>query len=100
MMTSISTTEGLAGPSRAPSVRRVRSVGGGGSVRSYVRITAVIDPENYTGDILNGPDDTTEKETGITIKVKGATANAYSIGYSNFADKSGDVYYLDGSLLG
>jgi hypothetical protein len=100
MMTSIGTTEGLAGPSRAPSVRRVRSVGGGGSVRSYVKITAVTDPENYTGDILNGPDDETIKETGVSIKVKGATANAYIVGYTAFADKSGDVYYLDGFLLG
>jgi len=101
MMTSIGTTEGLAGPSRAPSVRRVRTGGtGAGSVRSYVKITAVTDPENYTGDILNGPDDETIKETGISIKVKGATANAFSIGYSDFADKSGDAYYLDGFLLG
>ena len=42
MMTSIGTTEGLAGPSRAPSVRRVRTGGtGAGSVRSYVKITAI-----------------------------------------------------------
>ena len=39
-------------------------------------------------------------DTDVTIKVKGATANSFEVGYANFADNVDDVYYLDGSLLG
>tara|TARA_R110002167_G_scaffold256475_1_gene462849 strand:+ start:1991 stop:2332 length:342 start_codon:yes stop_codon:yes gene_type:complete len=81
--------------------RRIRSLGGGGSgSRAYVVITAVTDAANYVGDVITGPDDATIITGGVAIKVKGATANAFEVGYPNFADVVGDVYYLDGSVLG
>ena len=101
MMTSIGTTEGLAGPSRAPSVRRVRTGGtGAGSVRSYVVITTIIDAENYTGDVVVGPEDLTVTTANVSIKVVNATTNPYQIGYSAFSDVVENTYYIDGNLLG
>lgn len=82
--------------------RRVRTGGisdDGGS-RSYVVITSVSSPSSYTGDVLTSPDDSTVVESGVTIKVLGALTNAFEVDYSNFADKSDDVYYLDGRILG
>lgn len=101
MMGSIGVTEGLPTESRMPSVRRIRSTGGGdGGTRSYVIITAVTDPANYIGNVITSPEDPTVVTADVAIKVSGATANEFEIGYSNFADKSGDIYYLSGGLLG
>ena len=77
----------------------VVETGGGGS-RAYVIITAVTDPANYVGDVITGPDDATIITVGVAIKVKNATANEFAIGYPNFADVVGDVYWLDGFVLG
>lgn len=104
-MTSIGATEGMPTEARAPSARRIRSIGGGGGgTRSYVAITAVTDSANYIGDILNNPEDATIIKTGVNIKVIGATANAYTVGYKAFADSGTDdlgdtYYYIDGFLL-
>lgn len=75
-------------------------VEGGGAERPYVIITSVIDAENYKGNVLGGPDDPTVKETGVNIKVPGATSNDFSVGYTAFSDLVSSVYYLDGFLLG
>jgi len=77
----------------------VVETGGGGS-RSYVIITAVTSPSLYTGNVITSPDDSTVIDTGVTIKVSGALGNEFEVGYSAFADKVDDVYYLDGFLLG
>jgi len=78
--------------------RRIRSLGGGGT-RSYVEITSVSSPSEYIGDVYSGPGgDITE--TGVSILVANATSNEFEVGYSNFADKADDIYYLDGYLLG
>ncbi len=105
MMASISTTEGLPTEARAPSVRRIRSPGGGGGgTRSYVKITSVTSPSTYVGDVIVGPDDGTPLIEDIVIKVENALLNAFDVGYSSFADKytngSGvDEYYLAALLL-
>lgn len=75
-------------------------VEGGGAERPYVIITSVVDAANYKGDVLGGPDDPTVKETGVNIKVPGATSNDFSVGYTAFSDLVSSVYYLDGFLLG
>ena len=105
MMTSISTTEGLTGPSRAPSVRRVRTGGAASTAqRAYVVITSVESASSYIGDVITSPDDATVITEGVTIKVENALSNAFDVGYSNFADKTkdgdgNDVYYLAALLL-
>lgn len=76
------------------------SRGGGGGSRAYVVITAVTDAANYVGDVIAGPDDPTIITADVAIKVKNATANEFAIGYPNFADVVGDVYWLDGFVLG
>jgi hypothetical protein len=87
-------------PTRGRPIRRDRGIGGGGGSRSYVVITAVTDAANYVGNVITSPDDSTVIDTGVAIKVNGATANSFEVGYENFADNVDDVYYLDGSLLG
>ena len=84
---------------RGRPIRRDRGIGGGGS-RAYVVITAVTDAANYTGNVITSPDDPTIITAGVAIKVQGATANEFEVGYSNFADVVDDVYYLGGGLLG
>ena len=80
--------------------RVVRSIGlGGGGVRSYVTITASQSAESYTGNVVEGPEDSTVVEAGVSIRVKGATENALYEGYSGFADAVNDIYYLSGDLL-
>lgn len=72
---------------------------GGGGVRAYVVITAVTDAANYTGDVLKGPGSIDVVTAGVSIKVFGAEENPLSVGYTNFADKVDDVYYLNADLL-
>jgi hypothetical protein len=100
---ALNAIESMTQPKNRASRRRVRSKGGG-SVRQWVEITSVTDPSTYIGKLYDFPDGDIE-ETGITIKVYGATSNEYKVGYSAFADKSKDgsgneVYYIDGYLLG
>ena len=96
--------ESLKMPKVRTSRRRVRSVGGGGSVREYVTITSVIDAANYIGDVYDRPGGEVV-DTGASIQVLDAVSNEYEEGYSAFADKStdsngDDVYFIDGYLLG
>lgn len=94
------TVRNIQQQTRTQPRRRIRSLGGGGT-RAYVVITNNDDgPAEYVGDVINGPDDPTVKTADVVIKVSGATANDFEVGYSNFADKSGDVFYLSGGLLG
>lgn len=74
--------------------------GGGGAERPYVIITSVIGPSEYIGDVLTSPDDPTVKESTVDIRVPGALANPFEVGYTAFSDKVEDVYYLEGDLLG
>ena len=76
----------------------VVETGGGG--RAYVVITAVTDAANYVGDVITGPDDPTIITVGVAIKVKNATSNEFNIGYDDFADVIGEIYWLDGDVLG
>lgn len=83
-------------------IAHVGGAGGGG--RSWVIITSVTDAANYIGNVLSGPSGTVSKE-GVDIRVFNATANEFSEGYANFADKGTDsegneAYYLDGAILG
>ena len=105
MMTSIGATEGMPTEARAPSARRIRSIGGGGGgTRSYVVITSVNSASSYVGDVITSPDDNTVITEDVNIKVENASTNAFEVGYSSFADKSkdgggNDVYYLAALLL-
>jgi len=96
---SVSYTENIGNPTRPIKRRIVRQRGGGGGVRAYVVITAVTDAANYVGNVLKGPGQTTIVTTGVSISVFGATENPLPVGYTNFADKVEDVYYLNGDLL-
>lgn len=71
----------------------------GGGVRAYVVITTATDAEHYIGNVLKGPGQTTIVKTDVEIQVFGAAENKLSVGYTNFADKVEDVYYLNGDLL-
>ena len=97
---SVAYTENIGNPTQPTKRRIVRQRrGGGGGVRAYVEITTVTDAENYKGDVLEGPGSSTVVTAGVTIKVQGAEENPLSIGYSNFADKVDDIYYLNADLL-
>ena len=107
MLRAISATENSAPVSKGRLRRRIRT-GGAGSVRSYVRITEVIDAANYIGNVLEGPDDDTVTDEGVIIRVDGAKSNPFGVDYSAFADGGSaeiddvqtTVFYLDGYLLG
>lgn len=71
----------------------------GGAAREWVVITAVNSPSSYVGDVYDKPGGSV-KETGVDIGVFGASTNEYNVGYGAFADKSEDIYYIDGYLLG
>lgn len=79
------------------------SQGGGAAERPWVVITSSSSPSEYTGDVYTGPNGDLI-ETGVSVAVKGATANVFKEGYEAFGDKvtegESDIYYLDGYLLG
>jgi|11BtaG_2_1085332.scaffolds.fasta_scaffold14740_2 hypothetical protein len=96
--------EAMTQPKNRASRRRVRSVSSGGSVRKWVVITSVINPNEYMGELYDYPDGELE-EPSIKILVYGAESNEFESGYAAFADKAEDsngdeVYYIDGFLLG
>jgi hypothetical protein len=95
--------ESLAPRKRNAPRRRIRSSSKGGSVRQWIIVTSSSSPSEYTGDVYTGPNGDLVEE-GVTVKVNGATANAFEEGYAAFGDKveedGEDVYYLDGYLLG
>ena len=106
-MTSIGATEGMPTEARAPSSRRIRSIGGGGgSVGAFVKVTQIITAAKYIGDLyLEGPYQTAASEIGINIEIYGATTNPLSIGEGGFAVKSKnssseDTWFIEGLLLG
>ncbi len=72
----------------------------GGGSRAYVVITSVTDAANYIGDVIVGPNDPTILTADVEIKVQGATANEFEVGYSNFSDVVNEIHYLNGGLLG
>ena len=106
MVTSIGATEGMPTEARAPSARRIRSIGGGGSVGAFVKVTQIITAAKYIGDLyLARPYQTAASEIGINIEIYGATTNPLSIGEGGFAVKSKnssseDTWFIEGLLLG
>ena len=79
---------------------RTKSKGGGGAERPFIEITGVIDAENYIGNVLTSPINSTVLKTGVFIVVPGALSNPFEIGYQTFSDFVEDFYYIDGFLLG
>ncbi|MEE9352576.1 MAG: hypothetical protein V3U78_09970 [Thiotrichaceae bacterium] len=106
MLNSIQVTENLTSQTRAPKRRIVRQRrASGGGTRSYVIITSFIDAENYIGNVITSPFDSTIITPDVKIVVKDGTTNAFDVGYTNFADLTTftdgtERYMLDGYLLG
>jgi len=95
--------EAMTTPKNKSPRRRVRTPSKGGGSRSWVKITSVEDPANYTGSVYTAPTGSLIK-SGVTIKVFGATSNEFQVGYASFADlvteEGAEVYYIDGAVLG
>lgn len=72
----------------------------GGAERPFVIITEVIDAATYIGNVLTSPDDSTIIKSDVSIKVRGATSNDYSVDADGFCDLVDAVYYLSGGVLG
>ena len=96
---SVAYTENIGNPNQPTKRRIVRQRrGSGGGVRSWVIITASTSAANYTGNVLDGPGGDVVT-TDVVIKVFGALENPLAAEYANFADKVGDIYYLNADLL-
>jgi hypothetical protein len=85
---------------RGRPIRRDRGGQGGSASRAYVVITSVTNESYYIGNVIGGPDDPTVSTADVSIRVKGATYNAFEVGFVSFSDVVDGIYYIEGFLLG
>ena len=98
MLNAVNFVEGMAAPVHARSNRRVRSSGGGGAERPYLKIKTVTDANNYTADIIT-PTSATVITAGVTVKALQPDAGTLPVNTEIFADIVDDVYYIQPSVF-
>jgi hypothetical protein len=98
MLNAVNFVEGMAAPVQARSNRRVRTRGGGGAERPYLKIKTVTDANNYTADIIT-PTSATVITAGVTVKALQPDAGTLPVNTEIFADIVDDVYYIQPSVF-
>lgn len=94
MLTTINTVEGMQSQVQSRLRRRVRSSGGGGAQRPYIKITTSTDVNNYIADVIT-PTDATKLVEDVTVKALEPDAGQkLPVGREMFADIVDGIYYI------
>ena len=94
VVNTVNTVEGMQSQVQSRLRRRIRSSGGGGAQRPYIKIKTVVDRNNYTADVIT-PTSATVLKSGVTVKALEPDAGQkLPVGREMFANIVDDIYYI------